>query len=561
MNLLPIVARELRTHARRRQTYHGRVVLAGISAVCGLSSVYGMLRVGGAGQAGTALFSMVAGLTAMVGMFGAAGATADCISAEKREGTLGLLFLTSLRAYEIVLAKLAANVVVTLFGVLTVVPILGLAVFLGGVRMLQVAAMAAALLNTVFFSGALGLLMSCLMRRADHASGAAVGGAMFFWMGCPGLAQLLNQAGLMPGLAFTLRMLSPQYAFELALAGQGARSAGFFLNAWMASHCLAWLFLGLACVILPRTWQDRPSRKSGLTLAERWAQRRLGRPALRAEHRAAALAINPFFWLVAREPRAHRLVWVILGGLVVLYGVMVAMFRDPDMVTFCSVTLAASLHLILRVWLANEGSSKLATERHQGTLELILSTPLKVEDIVVGQRHALARMFTAPIMAMACLDLVLYGVVVRVNAPFERPIALGALVLASLVVFLLDVAALFWVALWSALTEKRLQNVAGQATMRILFLPFLGIGVAVSVIGMLNFVRPGPPVTSTTLAILWFVCSVLNSLIWWKRCRRLVMQDFRHRAFERYLAEEASPAWWRRAWMAWRSWGKGRKTA
>jgi len=561
MNLLPIVARELRTHARRRQTYHGRVVLAGVSAVCGLGSVYGMLRLGGAGQAGKALFGAVAGLTAMFGMFGAAGATADCISGEKREGTLGLLFLTSLRAYEIVLAKLAANVVVTLFGVLTVVPILGLAVFLGGVRMLQVAGMAVALLNTVFFAGALGLLMSCLMRRADHASGAAVAGAMFFWMGCPGLAQMLNHAGVMPELAFTLRMISPQFAFEMALAGLGASSAGLFLSACVGSHCLAWLFLGLACVILPRTWQERPSRKSGLTFAERWAQRRLGPPALRARHREAALSVNPFYWLVARAPRGRRTVWYVIGGLLVLYGGMVVLFRDPDMVTFCSVALAASLHLILRVWMANEGSGKLAHERHQGSLELILSTPLRVEDIVAGQRHALTRMFTAPIIAMVFLDLALYVVVLRVNAPFERPAALGALVLASLLVFLLDVAALFWVSLWSALTEKRLQNVAGQATMRILFLPFLGIGAGMLVIGMLNLAGPGAPVTYTTVAMLWFVVSVLNSLFWWRRCRRLVLQDFRRRAFERYLAEEAEPAWWRQAWLAWRRWGKDRRAA
>ena len=35
--------------------------------------------------------------------------TADCLSEEKREGTLGLLFLTDLKGYDVVLGKVAAT--------------------------------------------------------------------------------------------------------------------------------------------------------------------------------------------------------------------------------------------------------------------------------------------------------------------------------------------------------------------------------------------------------------------------------------------------------------------
>ena len=42
--------------------------------------------------------------------------TADCVSSEKRDGTLGLLFLTDLKGYDVICGKLAANSVSVLYG-------------------------------------------------------------------------------------------------------------------------------------------------------------------------------------------------------------------------------------------------------------------------------------------------------------------------------------------------------------------------------------------------------------------------------------------------------------
>src|ERR1044071_9279281 len=41
--------------------------------------------------------------------------TADCVSRERREGTLGLLFLTDLRGIDVILGKLAAKGIVPMY--------------------------------------------------------------------------------------------------------------------------------------------------------------------------------------------------------------------------------------------------------------------------------------------------------------------------------------------------------------------------------------------------------------------------------------------------------------
>src|SRR4030095_13140978 len=86
--------------------------------------------------------------------------TADCLSEEKREGTLGLLFLTDLKGYDVVLGKLIATSLASLTGLLTIFPVLGIVSFLGGVSPGEFWRVMLALLNTLFFSLATGLVAS-----------------------------------------------------------------------------------------------------------------------------------------------------------------------------------------------------------------------------------------------------------------------------------------------------------------------------------------------------------------------------------------------------------------
>ena len=97
MTFLPIVGRELRVASRRRGTWLTRLIAAFIAIAIGAF----ILLVAEADQVPTAIgkemFTTVAGFLFIYVLIAGALVTCDCLSEEKREGTLGLLFLTDLK--------------------------------------------------------------------------------------------------------------------------------------------------------------------------------------------------------------------------------------------------------------------------------------------------------------------------------------------------------------------------------------------------------------------------------------------------------------------------------
>src|SRR5215475_14356862 len=97
MDSLPIITRELRRLSRRPMTYRVRTGTGLAAALIGL----GVLTVSvsaGANPAtlGRNLFAALALLALGFGLLAGPILTADCISEEKRLGTLGMMFLTNL---------------------------------------------------------------------------------------------------------------------------------------------------------------------------------------------------------------------------------------------------------------------------------------------------------------------------------------------------------------------------------------------------------------------------------------------------------------------------------
>ena len=69
------------------------------------------------------IFSSLLGLGMLFCLFAGRRSSADCLSSEKREGTLGLLFLTDLKGYDIVLGKLAATSLNGFYSLLAAFPV------------------------------------------------------------------------------------------------------------------------------------------------------------------------------------------------------------------------------------------------------------------------------------------------------------------------------------------------------------------------------------------------------------------------------------------------------
>src|SRR5581483_854400 len=130
MTVCPVIERELRVQSRHGFSYVIRII--GPVALLGVCIAFGAVH-GFEPQLGAYLFGWLHCALLVALWILAPVICADCLSRERREGTVGLLFLTPLKAREIVLAKGFAHGVRTLTLWLAVLPVMTIPFLLGGV--------------------------------------------------------------------------------------------------------------------------------------------------------------------------------------------------------------------------------------------------------------------------------------------------------------------------------------------------------------------------------------------------------------------------------------------
>ena len=163
MSLLPIVARELIEASRRSGTYWVRLTAAAVALVISGIVFMASWRMS-PGELGMALLVPLAIFTQVYCLLIGVFRTADCLSEEKREGTLGLLFLTDLKGYDIVLGKLVATSLNAFYGVVAIFPVMAIPLLVGGVTAGDLSRIVLVALNNMFFSLAVGMFCSSISR-------------------------------------------------------------------------------------------------------------------------------------------------------------------------------------------------------------------------------------------------------------------------------------------------------------------------------------------------------------------------------------------------------------
>ena len=552
MVFLPIVERELRVAARQPATYDARVRTALAGFLLGGMLLFFARAFGPSPVGGRQAFETLAGLAFLYCAFGGLAATADSLSGEKREGTLGLLFLTSLTGYDVVLGKLLASSLRLVYGLVAVIPILSFPVMQGGVRGSEVFGKTVVLLNTLFFSASLGLLASALSRRRDRAVAAAAGVLLLFWLGLPTLARLCTYAGL-PPLVTTLLTLFSVGNSSLAGSWRTGPAAFSFWLPLFATHCVAWLFLLAASWVVPRAWQDRATSAGPPRWREAWNEWVHGPPDSRARRRTRLLNLSPFLWLVSRRRFKALPPW---AGIFLLTGFLVWLWRD-DRTVFANMGTAFFVglltHTLLRFSVAAQAVDTIAANRREGTLELLLCTSLSVAEIVRGQWLALRRQYLGPLMAILLIDvtlLLLLLFTVTTGSPLTSDLpAMAVLVgLGQMVMLVADSIAIGWVGMWLAISSPRVNHAAGGAVARILFLPGL-VFLACNVVGGLLSISGRSPMSPRPFSLygLWFCVGLLVDVAFILSSRRQLLGSFRLLAASQYGVRAVSKArWWSR---------------
>ena len=477
MRFLPIVSRELRVAARRRSTYTLRL----LAAAAAFSVILWLCLFPTPGQPPTALgkslFTALSILAfaycLLIGPF----ITADSISSEKRDGTLGLLFLTDLRSFDVVLGKWAATSLAGFYGLVAVLPALGIPVLLGGVTPGEYGRTALAVLNAVLFSLTAGLFVSALNR--DHTK--TILGSLIL---------VLTLSGLLPGLMVLLfkgflgrgidgyppiALFSPVYAGQFAVDAAFRTNPKLFWASLGAVHALSWWFVIGAILIVTRVWRQEPveRRQSRLWLlrlgrTRRW-QRRLGK----------RLATNPVYTIASRHRWPHWVFWALVGIVTInIYWLTIGTRRNPGLYQFHQ-HFSSAMYFINRVWIAAMACSFFLEARRNGALELILTTPMDVRTLRRGRRRALIRLFFWPVLAIAVLHwLYLYyswqPYVKQQNSQlvfrWHATLAGG-----SLAGFLTDVLALSALGGWLSLSAKRTPFVILETFVLVTLAPWVAL--------------------------------------------------------------------------------------
>ncbi len=472
MTFLPIVDRELRVAARRRGTHRLRLLvpLAGMLLVgmCALLLSAGVAPK----QVGHAIFQGFSLLLLLYSLIYGRRATADCLSCEKREGTLGLLFLTDLKGYDIILGKLAATSLGGFYGLLSAFPVLAVPLLMGGTTNGEFWRTVLVLVCTFLFSLAVGIFGSSMSREYHRAMEAnfillllvVVAGPV-----CGGVIAFFN-----PSHAFIKTLFLPCPFYTLYLCSDIHFRVDFDFFYWSVELImgLTLLLLLLTNWVAPRCWRERAPTGEKTRRSEIWRRLNYGQDARHSAFRRQSLEVNPIYWLSARVRLKPAHVWAFLGAVGCWWLLGRLSQGRVWLDTSVTVAMALILNATLKLWVAIEAGQRLAEDRKTGTLEALLTSPVTVKEMLRGHLMALKRQFLRPLLVVAGAGALFAIESYRRSHDVESTVfaAVGAAML------LADSAALAWVSKCLALAAGKAHHAALGAVLRILILPWMAAG-------------------------------------------------------------------------------------
>ncbi|HUL51338.1 MAG TPA: ABC transporter permease [Candidatus Nitrosotalea sp.] len=532
MTFLPIVERELRVAARRRGTYWSRAASALVAIVICAWLFLFTARTDPVRELGKTLFYILSVIFFGSGLLAGVRFTADTLSEEKREGTLGLLFLTDLKGYDVVLGKLVASSMSAFYGLLAIFPVMAIPLLLGGVAPAEFWRMTLVLSNTLFFSLATGLFISSVSRDPRRA----MAGTLLTILAINGLTPAV---GLYLAHVYNAREVDDVFlipcagfAYRLVFDGAYRTSADQFLWSILFTQCCAWVFLIFASIASRYSWRDKPAGATTARLRDRWNRWVNGDEQQRKRFRTRLLDQSPCYWLGGRDRLKPALVWGVIGLAAAFWLWGFFKWRQDWVSEGINLITAVLMHTMLKVWIASEACQKLGRDHRNGALELVLSTPLSVSEILRGQILSLRRQFLWPICFVVLVDLNFLMTGLR-HEGLGGDNSWAWVCLAGITVFVADVYTICWVGLWVGLTARRANRATANTVMRVMVLPWFVWFIVVlcaSLIALLTRFENEPEY----LLGLWFVLSMVNDAAFYLWTRRRLHQDLREVATRRF---------------------------
>ena len=380
MNVRPLIVRELRAEARRANTYWLRSLSAGLLTAIFVWSVLDLQRNGD--LLGPMLFDALSKGLLLATLTVIAGITADTISREKREGTLGLLFLTPLRANDVVVGKTLLHGLRAVALFIGVAPIVSLPFLLGGIATQSLLTFAVTLPAAVMIAVASGVLASI------HSS-EWIESIVWAELICAGFCALFVIAEF---LAFAY--------IQNNFLGRVPRWIGFFWAFVLAAEIIystAILFWSIhfASRRLEATWQ-RDSVDTHSWWIKFFSNSTFWRAAFHWNTKKARDR-NPIAWLQEYNWSSRLTKW---GWCIMLF---TAQWRTVVMPFREFMTYQMNLYRLVAIGIAFSAAASFRRERQTGALELLLVTPISAGKLIWGRLQGVWVHFFPAIAILACV--------------------------------------------------------------------------------------------------------------------------------------------------------------
>ena len=431
--MLPIVTRELRVASKRRATYRLRWIVALIGSIC---VVVATTAANYSIEAGQFVFWTASALMTFACASAGLLLTADSISREKRDGTLGLLFLTRLTSADVVLGKLAVG---TLTGCVVLVPLpfLAFSLCLGGVTVDELWQMSAALIFLLAYSLTFGIFVSTVFRKESLITLVYV----FFIVGPFASTPLaIMKWKVIPLWLARINPLVPVSAL-------GDRY-GVFYTRELAASALIFQSIAIPAMLLI-TFIILP-----------WTVRSAGTMAL---PRLNFSRNHPIFALVRRHGSAVALCALCVAS----YFLVKVIAPTSAIADLVFVLVMALLPKIFVLW---RSSGAIAIEKQSGALESLLTTPLTAGEVLHAKMHTIKTQL-APTLLFALLAL--WSIATNWWGSTGHITAEATIVLAAMIALLIDIHTVGWVGLWLGVTARDRRRALIGAGLVGLILPWI----------------------------------------------------------------------------------------
>ena len=567
MILLPVATREVREASRQSRTYAWRWITAAV-ALALMAFIAWVTR--HSGSQGQELFVAVSIVAYIYCLLAGVVRTADVIAQEKRDNTLGLLFLTDLKGWDIILGKLLSSSINCIFGLLALVPMLAIPMLMGGVPWSEFLRVILSLFVALLLSISWGFVISSIFRLSVVTISMGLAIIIAFAAGFPLFSIVLAEGFDLREVANFTFVFSPTYSLIFGLDATMPNFRNHYWKSVFLNIAIAIINLRLAIFFLPCFWQEVPKNKNHETWRNRIRVWRFGKGAAKKRFRTRLLNQNPFFWLANRE-QISSLGLMITSMVILILGLVFGLtasrnpFQNIEDIMAPWMFGCVIVNIIVAFRMAMSASYRLADDRRSGALELLLGTEVSVKELLRGYWMALGRQFFGPIAIVlfagffAMLLLLLeISHEFRVGDMFQAFTKMFAslfiraadsdealvflLVISIQLMLIINWFAVIWVGLWLGLRERR-SGFATWATLTLVYVP----PWALFIVGLITVLEndwfrglPEEIAIPIVMCVGWIfgLTNAIGLSLW---ARRNLLRRFREAAADRYMGPRKFP--------------------